>query len=338
MKLHGKSLSDEEVLDISLREENMLRLRSHTALCLLGESEEQRHQQQKEAIVTQQQSPAENCLLLEECKDFEIFYSFTGILGNSPPLTSHWEQWDTYCEDLTKDTKLTSFEIWGTKEVDYLRLDDFSSPYQDEEVISKTPTLAQLNSEELCEDLFERVPIPVQKALSGAEMNMDEIDQVIIVGGATHVPKVQEWLLKAVGKEELGKNINADEAAAMGAVYQAAALSKAFKVKPFVVRDAAKENTCFCGAVAKKQERTIEEPSIGRRSCAILPFIKTQKLFCPQQNVAIIGSVRSPAMEVDCYSPEHSDDGGATPVQDEHDSDDEGNNRQHGSDVESPVH
>uniref|UniRef100_A0A8B9ZYH0 Hypoxia up-regulated protein 1 n=1 Tax=Anas zonorhyncha TaxID=75864 RepID=A0A8B9ZYH0_9AVES len=50
---------------------------------------------------------------------------------------------------------------------------------------------------------------------------------------------VQEVLLKAVGKEELGKNINADEAAAMGAVYQAAALSKAFKVKPFVVRDAA---------------------------------------------------------------------------------------------------
>jgi hypoxia up-regulated 1 len=41
-----------------------------------------------------------------------------------------------------------------------------------------------------------------------------------------------------VNKEELGKNINADEAAAMGAVYQAAALSKAFKVKPFVVRDA----------------------------------------------------------------------------------------------------
>lgn len=40
-------------------------------------------------------------------------------------------------------------------------------------------------------------------------------------------------------RDELGKNINADEAAAMGAVYQAAALSKAFKVKPFLVRDAA---------------------------------------------------------------------------------------------------
>ncbi|KAM4704124.1 hypoxia up-regulated protein 1 isoform 2-T2 [Rhinophrynus dorsalis] len=93
--------------------------------------------------------------------------------------------------------------------------------------------------EELCADLFKRVPGPVQQALSSAEMNMDEIDQVILVGGATRIPKAQELLLKAVGKEELGKNINADEAAAMGAVYQAAALSKAFKVKPFIVRDAA---------------------------------------------------------------------------------------------------
>ncbi|KGL82593.1 Hypoxia up-regulated protein 1, partial [Tinamus guttatus] len=93
--------------------------------------------------------------------------------------------------------------------------------------------------EDLCSDLFQRVPGPVQQALSSAEMDLGGIDQVILVGGATRVPKVQEVLLKAVGKEELGKNINADEAAAMGAVYQAAALSKAFKVKPFVVRDAA---------------------------------------------------------------------------------------------------
>ncbi|XP_061104368.1 hypoxia up-regulated protein 1 isoform X1 [Conger conger] len=92
--------------------------------------------------------------------------------------------------------------------------------------------------ETLCSDLFDRVQGPVQEALGSAEMSMDEIEQVILVGGATRVPKVQEVLLKASGKEELGKNINADEAAAMGAVYQAAALSKAFKVKPFLVRDA----------------------------------------------------------------------------------------------------
>lgn len=98
--------------------------------------------------------------------------------------------------------------------------------------------VTRVEFEELCADLFERVPGPVWQALQSAEMNLDEIEQVILVGGATRVPKVQEVLLKAVGKEELGKNINADEAAAMGAVYQAAALSKAFKVKPFVIRDA----------------------------------------------------------------------------------------------------
>lgn len=99
--------------------------------------------------------------------------------------------------------------------------------------------VTRVEFETLCADLFERVSKPVQDALTSAEMTMDEIEQVILVGGSTRVPKVQEVLLKAVGKEELGKNINADEAAAMGAVYQAAALSKAFKVKPFLIRDAA---------------------------------------------------------------------------------------------------
>ncbi|RVE63495.1 hypothetical protein OJAV_G00136900 [Oryzias javanicus] len=93
--------------------------------------------------------------------------------------------------------------------------------------------------EELCSDLFERVPRPLLDALETADMKLEDIEQVILVGGSTRVPKVQEVLLKATGKEELGKNINADEAAAMGAVYQAAVLSKAFKVKPFLVRDAA---------------------------------------------------------------------------------------------------
>ncbi|KAK3522023.1 hypothetical protein QTP70_021384 [Hemibagrus guttatus] len=93
--------------------------------------------------------------------------------------------------------------------------------------------------EALCSDLFDRVAVPVQQALAVSEMTLDEIDQIILVGGATRVPRVQEMLLKATKKDELGKNINADEAAAMGAVYQAAALSKAFKVKPFLIRDAA---------------------------------------------------------------------------------------------------
>ncbi|KAG7516903.1 hypothetical protein JOB18_043302 [Solea senegalensis] len=71
--------------------------------------------------------------------------------------SSAFEQWDSYWEDLTRYTRLASCDIWGTKEVDFLGLDDFSSPYQDEEVISRTPTLAQLNSEDsqpVCETLY----------------------------------------------------------------------------------------------------------------------------------------------------------------------------------------
>lgn len=58
------------------------------------------------------------------------------------------------------------------------------------------------------------------------------------MGGGTRVPKVQEKLMTAINKNELGKSINTDEAAALGAVYQAAHLSTGFKVKTFAVKDA----------------------------------------------------------------------------------------------------
>ena len=58
------------------------------------------------------------------------------------------------------------------------------------------------------------------------------------MGGGTRIPKVQEKLQKAIGRQELGKSINTDEAAALGAVYQAAYLSTGFRVLTFAVKDA----------------------------------------------------------------------------------------------------
>ncbi|XP_058948483.2 hypoxia up-regulated protein 1 [Pocillopora verrucosa] len=92
--------------------------------------------------------------------------------------------------------------------------------------------------EEMCSDLLKRVSGPVEQALKSSAIPLDEIESVILVGGGTRVPKVQELLLKAVKKSELGKNVNADEAAALGAVYQAANLGKGFKVKKFLVKEA----------------------------------------------------------------------------------------------------
>jgi hypoxia up-regulated 1 len=91
--------------------------------------------------------------------------------------------------------------------------------------------------EGLCTDLFERSAAPITDALSIAGLTMESISQVILVGAGTRVPKVQEFLEKATGVV-LSKNINADEAAAMGAVYKAADLSTGFKVQRFVTKDA----------------------------------------------------------------------------------------------------
>merc|ERR1712193_293481 len=91
--------------------------------------------------------------------------------------------------------------------------------------------------EEMCADLFEAVDRPINMALGASSIPKGEIDQVILMGGGTRMPKVQENLLKFMGKEELGKNINTDEAGALGAVYKAASLMAGFKVKRFIVKD-----------------------------------------------------------------------------------------------------
>ncbi|CAG9826744.1 unnamed protein product [Diabrotica balteata] len=66
---------------------------------------------------------------------------------------------------------------------------------------------------------------------------MDVVSQVVLVGAGNRVPKVQEHLRNAVG-QELPKNLNTDEAAAMGAAYKAADLSTGFKVAKFITKDA----------------------------------------------------------------------------------------------------
>ena len=100
--------------------------------------------------------------------------------------------------------------------------------------------LDQVSREELekfSSDLLERVPLPIEQALAASKMTMDEISHIIIVGAGTRMPKVQEILTKFT-QRELGKNLNADEAAALGAIYRAADHSAGFQVKKFLAKDA----------------------------------------------------------------------------------------------------
>merc|ERR1712241_860157 len=90
---------------------------------------------------------------------------------------------------------------------------------------------------QLIEGWLSRVTGPVERALATSAMSMENIDQVIIIGGGSRVPKVQEILTAHVGKE-LAKNLNADESAALGSVYRTADISTGFKVKKFITKDA----------------------------------------------------------------------------------------------------
>ena len=82
-----------------------------------------------------------------------------------------------------------------------------------------------------CLLFLSRVLEPVIRAIAASGMTLGEIHEIILLGAGTRVPKVQKLLDEFIGSDkELGKNLNTDEAAAMGAVYKAADLSTGFRV------------------------------------------------------------------------------------------------------------
>ncbi|GJP30296.1 hypothetical protein CLOM_g457 [Closterium sp. NIES-68] len=86
-------------------------------------------------------------------------------------------------------------------------------------------TLTRARFEELNMDLFRRCMEPVEKCLRDARMDKRQIHDVVLVGGSTRIPKVQQLLGELFSGKELCKSINPDEAVACGAAVQAAILS-----------------------------------------------------------------------------------------------------------------
>ena len=79
--------------------------------------------------------------------------------------------------------------------------------------------------EELCSDLFRNAIGTVEKVLRDAQLGKSDIDEVVLVGGSTRIPKVQTMLSDFFNGKELCKSVNPDEAVAYGAAVQAALLS-----------------------------------------------------------------------------------------------------------------
>jgi heat shock 70kDa protein 1/2/6/8 len=86
-------------------------------------------------------------------------------------------------------------------------------------------SISRARFEELCLDLFRRCIDPVEKVLRDGKMDKGSIDEIVLVGGSTRIPKIQNMLSEFFGGKDLNKSINPDEAVAYGAAVQASILS-----------------------------------------------------------------------------------------------------------------
>ncbi|HNW05841.1 MAG TPA: molecular chaperone DnaK [archaeon] len=94
--------------------------------------------------------------------------------------------------------------------------------------------LTRAKLEDLCTDIFKRLEIPTKQAIADSKLDVSKIDEVILVGGSTRIPKVVELVEKLTGKKA-NKSINPDEVVAMGAAIQGAVL--AGEVKDILLLD-----------------------------------------------------------------------------------------------------
>jgi len=86
-------------------------------------------------------------------------------------------------------------------------------------------SLTRAKFEELNMDLFRSTMVPVKKVMEDADLKKDEIDEIVLVGGSTRIPKVQQLVKEYFNGKEPSRGINPDEAVAFGAAVQAGVLS-----------------------------------------------------------------------------------------------------------------
>lgn len=98
-------------------------------------------------------------------------------------------------------------------------------------------SLTRAKFEELCSELFAKTLKPVKKVLEDADMSKDQVDEIVLVGGSTRIPKIQSLIREFFNGKELNRGINPDEAVAYGAAVQAGILSGESGDKDMVLLD-----------------------------------------------------------------------------------------------------
>ncbi|KAL4257706.1 Heat Shock Protein 70 (HSP70) [Pleurotus pulmonarius] len=120
--------------------------------------------------------------------------------------------------------------------------------------------------EEACADLVPRFAQPIWDALVNAGLSLENISSVILTGGSTRTPMIQAAIKAAVGEDKIALNVNADEAAVLGAALHGASLSRQFKTKSFKVSDIGVHN------IQASYFATSASPSARPRTISTLIF------------------------------------------------------------------
>ena len=100
-------------------------------------------------------------------------------------------------------------------------------------------SLTKAKFESICSYLFDQTMVPVEKVIKDSGISKSKIDEIVLVGGSTRIPKIQELLSNFFNGKELNKTINPDEAVAFGAAVQAAILTdeKSDKINDVLLLD-----------------------------------------------------------------------------------------------------
>merc|ERR1711871_1345340 len=93
------------------------------------------------------------------------------------------------------------------------------------EGIDFNSVITRARFEDLNMDYFRKCMEPVEKCLKDSKLGKSQVHEIVLVGGSTRIPKVQDMLIEFFSGKELNKSINPDEAVAFGATVQAAILS-----------------------------------------------------------------------------------------------------------------
>lgn len=112
--------------------------------------------------------------------------------------------------------------------------------------------------ENMCKDLLSsRATRLIEDLMFQTDMTRKDLETVIIVGGNTRTPKIQQVIIEYMGLEQLGKSINADEGAALAALYQAASLGRGFRVKKFILKDVGDQTVTPAQSGDEQQQQNV---------------------------------------------------------------------------------